>query len=112
MEEFLVQASTGPDTNGEGAPLLEQLPHGLAGGLPRHPTAHPLTAINLFCLTLSSNCLLLGIVQCGCQPTKMFIGVLVMSISEGIALVPAQYRGAVEDEPFSSGFFAVKIQWR
>ena len=92
--------------------LLEQLPHGLAGGLPRHPAAHPLTAINLFCLTLSSNCLLLGVVQCGCQPTKMIIGVLVMSISEGIALVLAQYRGAVEDEPFSSGFFAVRIQWR
>jgi hypothetical protein len=42
----------------------------------------------------------------------MVIGVLVMSISEGIALVLAQHRGAVEDEPFSSGFFAVKIQWR
>ena len=42
----------------------------------------------------------------------MIIGVLVMSISEGIALVPAQYRGAVEDEPFSSRFFAVRIQWR
>ena len=27
-----------------------------------------------------------------------------MSISEGIALVLAQYRGAVEDEPFSSEF--------
>ena len=85
------------------------LPVGFPAG---NPTAHPLTAINLFCLTLSSNCLLLGVVQCGCQPTKMIIGVLVMSISEGIALVLAQYRGAVEDEPFSSGFFAVKIQWR
>ena len=35
-----------------------------------------------------------------------------MSISEGIALVLAQHRGAVEDELFSYGFFAVKIQWR
>jgi len=31
-----------------------------------------------------------------------------MSISEGIALVLAQHSGAVEDEPFSSRFFAVK----
>ena len=29
----------GPDTNGAGAGLLEQLPHGLAGGLPRRPAA-------------------------------------------------------------------------
>jgi len=33
----------GLDTNGEGARLLEQLPHGLAGGPPRRPAAHPLT---------------------------------------------------------------------
>ena len=32
-----------PDRNGWGAGLLEQLPHGLAGGLPRHPAPHPLT---------------------------------------------------------------------
>ena len=31
----------GSDTNGEGAGLLEQLPHGLSGGLPRHPAADP-----------------------------------------------------------------------
>ena len=37
MEESLVQASTRPDTNSEGAGLLEQLPHGLSC----HPAAHP-----------------------------------------------------------------------
>jgi hypothetical protein len=31
----------GPDTNGEGAGLLEQLPHRLAGGLSCHPAADP-----------------------------------------------------------------------
>ena len=42
----------------------------------------------------------------------MIIGVLVMSISEGIALVLAQHLGAVEDEPFISWLFPVRIQWR
>ena len=31
----------GPDTHGQVDPLLEQLPHGLAGGLSCHPAADP-----------------------------------------------------------------------
>ena len=31
----------GPDTNGENAWLLEQLPHGPAGGLPGYSATHP-----------------------------------------------------------------------
>ena len=31
----------GPDTHGQVDLLLEQLPHGLAGGLPRRPASNP-----------------------------------------------------------------------
>ena len=38
----------GPDTHGQVDPLLEQLPHGLAGGLSCHPAANPFAYLALF----------------------------------------------------------------
>ena len=38
----------GPDTHAQVDLLLEQLPHGLAGGLPRHPASHPFAYLAFF----------------------------------------------------------------
>jgi len=43
-----VQFLTGPDRNSEGAGLLEQFSHRLAGGLSCHPPAHAFAYLALF----------------------------------------------------------------